>query len=148
MKIRYLFYIAALLTSVLAHSEERTMVLVTAKNSNIQNLSLRDVRKLYLGVPFSIDGVALRPLRNLEESLLEEIFLQKIVFMSQSHYEYQLLSRVFRLGGLRPLSYDRKEDLKQALVSSSNAVSYMWEKDLMEDDSLKKIEVLWAGSID
>ena len=136
------------LTPGLALAEQRSMVLVTSIEARIHDLSFKEVRRLYLGMQILHDGSPIRPLRNLEDPLLEEVFLQKIVFLSARSYENQLLSRVFRLGGLRPVTYRTKARLKQALQASSNAVTYMWEVDVLNDKNLKKIGDLWSGEVD
>jgi len=125
----------------------RTLVLVTGADSTIPLLSDREIRKLYLGVQVTKNGQRLTPLRNLVDPLLEEVFLQKVIFLSARAYEDQLLSRVFRLGGLRPISYDNQERLVEALHVSSNAVTYMWATDVYGEKRLKKIGELWSGQI-
>lgn len=125
-------------------AEVDTLVLVASLDANIPTLTPKETRKLYLGVPVVKHGQRLRPLRNLADPFLEEVFLQKVIFLSMRAYENQLLSRVFRMGGQRPESYENRDRLVGALHESLNSVTYMWAGDVERDTSLKKVGELWA----
>lgn len=129
-------------------SEDRTLVLVSSVNANIRSLSYKEVRRLYLGAPVLNEGQPIKPLRNLQEPFLEEVFLQKVIFLSARGYDNHLLSRVFRMGGLRPEAFENKTSLFTALHEYSHAVTYMWEDEVEKNNELKKIGALWTGHID
>lgn len=108
-----------------AQPAELRLVLVTSAQSAIPQLSAEEARKLYLGLPMVVDGQLLHPLRNNTDSTVQEMFMQKVMFMSTQAYERQILSRVFRQGGSRPPVYTEPGDLLRALESDRTAVSYM-----------------------
>lgn len=128
----------------LAKSPQHTIVLVCSQGSNIASLSPIDIRKLFLGVPVMVDGKPLMPIQNNTDALLTEVFLQKIIFMSEQSYERQLVSRVFRLGGKRPEKYSNSIELVKKLNETPGTLTYMWSEDAID---LKSLGILWSGSI-
>ena len=124
--------------------QQHSIVLVSNQNLDIDELSPIEVRKLFLGVPVMVGGKQLNPLRNSTDPLLTEIFLQKIVFMSERSYERVLLSRIYRLGGKRPEIVTDKSELEKQLSSSPRSLTYMWAGDAT---GLKSLGVLWSGPI-
>jgi hypothetical protein len=108
-----------------AQTMEQSLVLVANAQSAIQRLSPDETRKLYLGIPMLVDSQRIRPLRNNTNLKVQEMFMQKVMFMSTPAYERQILSRVFRMGGTRPPAYAELRDLLNALESDPAAVTYM-----------------------
>ncbi len=131
-----------------AQSTQRRLLLVCGSESTISSLSPKEVRKLFLGVPITKDGVRLIPLRNASDPLVEEVFLQRMIFLSKRSYERQLLSRVFRFGGVLPPVFKNLPELINELHRSPGAVSYMWSGQAAHADDLKSIGVLWEGTVD
>lgn len=115
----------ASLPALQAQQAELRLVLVASAQSAIPQLSAEEARKLYLGVPMVVDGQLVHPLRNNTDSVVQEMFMQKVMFMSTQAYERQILGRVFRLGGSRPPVYTETGDLLRALESDRAAVTYM-----------------------
>jgi len=129
-----------------AQTTQRSLLLVSSENAELESLSHADVRKLFLGVPMTNDQVRLKPLLNASDPLITEVFLQQIVFMSKRQYERQLLSRVFRLGDQRPPEYENIEMLAKALLDTPGSLSYMWSEQLEHQTGLKSLGVLWTDS--
>ena len=111
--------------SLHAQTVEQPLVLVANVHSAIRWLSPDETRKLYLGIPILVDSQRVRPLRNSTNLKVQEMFMQKVMFMSTPAYERQILSRVFRMGGTRPLAYAELHDLLKALERDPAAVTYM-----------------------
>lgn len=126
----------------------RKMVLVAARDSNIARLSPGDARKLFLGVPMAAapSGDPLHPLRNAGDPVLEEAFLQKVIFMSRDAYERALLIRAMRGGGSRPARFDSETALVDALLADRSAVTYMWADRSAARPDLKVVADLWQGN--
>lgn len=121
-----------------------TGVLVAPVSSPVATLPPADVRKAYLGVPVTINGETLLPLRNTSDPVLEEAFLQKVLFMSRDAYERLLLTRVMR-GGVRPGSYDSETQLLNALTANRATITYMWENKSGKT-GIKVVTKLWQAS--
>jgi hypothetical protein len=123
----------------------RKMVLVAASGSDIVRLSPGDIRKLFLGVPVAAASSSepMHPLRNAGDPVLEEAFLQKVIFMSRDAYERALLIRAMRGGGSRPARFDSETALVSALLADKSAVTYMWADRAAARPDLKIVAELW-----
>ena len=121
------------------------MVLVAARSSDIGRLSPGDTRKLFLGVPVAAvpSRESMHPLRNASDPVLEEAFLQKVIFMSRDAYERALLIRVMHGGGIRPARFDSETALVDALLADKFAVTYMWADRAAAHPDLKVVAELW-----
>lgn len=124
---RPLFLIAVLACQIPAGAAiaDPELVLVASSRSPVVNLTVPDARKLFLGSPVLINGQLLRPVRNIADALVSEMFMQKVMFMSTEDYERQIRSRVSRTGGGRPPAYDDMGELIVALQRDPLAVTYM-----------------------
>jgi hypothetical protein len=127
---------------------ERTLVLAASADATFLPLSIPETRKLFLGVPLERNGVTITPILNTSDPLLQEVFLQKVTFMSSPAYQTQLVSTVFRLGGKRPSTYADSRTLLDALRKDSHAVTYLWQDQVDKTHGLKTVSVLWTGSTD
>jgi hypothetical protein len=143
--MRRLLVIALLLCLVApARPASQEVVLVVRADSPVTDLDSVSVRKLFLGLPVLVNGTPLHPLRNRSDPLLDEIFLQQVVAMSQSSYDRQMLIGVNRQLSLPPTEYTRVADVIAALNADPNAVSFMWNRDVGHNPRLRVIRVLWA----
>jgi len=125
---------------------QRSLLLVCADNSTLESLTHAEVRKLFLGLPITKTRVRLKPLLNGSDSLITEVFLQQVIFMSKRQYERQLVSRVFRSGDQRPPEYENINKLAEALLNTPGSVSFMWSDQLEGQTGLKSLSVLWTDS--
>lgn len=151
--MRKLSFALALLLSSLAvpparADGQRELVLAASATSAIPKLTLQETRKLYLGVPVEKNGVTIKPLVNVSDPLLFEVFLQKVTFMSADAYEKQVIAIVFRMGGQRPESFQDPERLIGTLLEQPNAVTFVWASELGRYQGIKSVNTLWAGTID
>lgn len=143
MRRRFLVLLVSMLFAAplaATHDDEPALVLVANVHSPLESLSVAQVRKLYLGMPLLVGQQRIRPLRNNTNAVVQEIFMQKVMFMSTQAYERQILSRVFRMGGTRPAEYARVRDLVGALESDPGAVTYVLRAFAEMQPGLKIIE--------
>lgn len=142
--------VCALLAVTLARAapERAHLVLVTAHAAPIAPLPPAEVRRLFLGVAQPRDGLLLMPVHNVSDSLLYEVFLQKVVYMSARNYERVVIAQVFRAGGQRPLRYDNKAALVAALQRNPGTVTYMWAHDARRIPGIRVVQDLWRGAIE
>jgi hypothetical protein len=127
-----------------ARPASQEVVLVVRVDSPVTDLDSVSVRKLFLGLPVLVNGTPLHPLRNRSDPLLDEIFLQQVVAMSQSSYDRQMLIGVNRQRSLRPTEYAQVADVIAALSADPYAVSFMWNRDVGHNSRLRVIRVLWG----
>jgi hypothetical protein len=129
----------------LALGEELGLVFVTSSKSTTPALTASDIRKLYLGVTLLANEQIIKPLRNNSDDYLREVFMQKVMFMSTPTYERQILSRVFRMGGIRPPVYNNLDKLIDALEADPSTLSYMSRKDAQATPDIKIIGNVWEN---
>ena len=142
MRINLFFTLLFVATAATAEGP-REVVLVVANESPIVAISSLELRKLYLGLPVSLDGVLARPIRNHSDELLQEIFFQSAMAMSEAAYERQLLSLTLRFGRLQPEVRHSAEELKVILRQDDKAITYMWRSDISGEDGLRVVKLLW-----
>jgi hypothetical protein len=122
---------------------EASVVLVTGKDSPVEQLSSLDIRKAYLGILVRMEDITVHPVRRRDDERLNQIFLQSVIAMSQRSYERRLLSLVLRFGTPRPVIVSDHDALVQELTSRPIAIGYMWKSDAEADDRVRIIKVLW-----
>jgi hypothetical protein len=123
---------------------QSSVVLVVRADSVVTDLDSIAVRKLFLGFPVFVGGNPLHAVRNRSDEQLDEIFLQQIVAMSESAYDRQVLIGLNRQGSIRPAEVTTVERALQDLYADSNAVSYMWLRDVAHNPRIRVIRVLWS----
>ena len=143
--LKIAIFLLSLLAAAQSCAAELNLVLVAAKRSGIAQISAEDVRRLYLGIPLISGGQPVKPLINATDSLVREIFMQQILFMSADAYRRQTLSRTYRTGASPPPAYTDMPGLIGALRANPNAVTYMLYATAIATPELKIIGNLWHG---
>lgn len=126
--------------------DNQSLALVADARSNLPPLTLRELRRAYLGVSVLKAGQRLQPLINLTDEHLYEVFLQKVMHMSSQTYQRQLISRFLRAKGHRPPVYRNRNSLLGMLSKEHSAVTYiLWDEQAKKNTDLKIIVMLWDG---
>jgi hypothetical protein len=144
MRRAIVILLLALLTTQSLPASTNTLVLVVGADSKVGDLDSITIRKLFLGFPVLIDGNLIHPVRNRSDAAMDPIFLQEIVAMSQSAYERQILMGVNRQGWLRPAEVTTTSRALEILHSDPNAITFMWQKDVLHDPKLRAVRILWS----
>lgn len=121
---RLLAAVGAALVAPWARAEPQ-LVIVAAAHSPIRSLTAVEIRRLYLGAPVTVDGREVEPLRNVIDPMVQEVFLQRVLFMSLHAYERQAAARVFRTGGNPLRRFTDLPSLLAALAANPLSVTYM-----------------------
>jgi hypothetical protein len=124
--VRYVISIllAVLFATPMAHAKEERIAIIVNAASGITTISAKEVRRAYLGASIVLNGIETKPLLNQSDKLASEVFLQRIMFMSDEAYERQLISRTFQ-GGIRPKAYETLPALLSALHNDNAAITFM-----------------------
>lgn len=139
----------ALLTVLLPGSgiSETTMdkpvVLVTGPASQLQPLSPRQLRQLYLGIPITQVHQKIQPLINATDNNLRELFLQRILFMSARNYERHIVSTIFKTGHQGPASHTSVDALVDALKDQPGCVTFMTMDTATNTPGIRILQPLW-----
>lgn len=123
---RLLFaFLLGVALSLPAPADELRLVLVASAKSQLAGMTPAEVRRLYLGIPIVKDGKEVIPVRNTSDPKIQEVFLQRVLFMSAHAYERQMTARVYRSGGNRIRDYNDFRKLVAALEEDPRSVTYM-----------------------
>jgi len=132
--------LALLLTGFISPASfamECPLLVVAASSSPVDHLTRRELRRLYLGVPYQTRSGQLKPVRNESDPMLREVFLQKIMFMSRNAYQRALATHLVQLREAGPAVYTNAGELINALLAKPDLVSYIWSSEQPEDGGLK-----------
>jgi hypothetical protein len=124
---------------------ERSVMLVTNEACAMQTISMLDVRKAYLGISINYEGLGIRAFRLNNDEILDQVFFQTVVAMSEKSYERRLLSLLLKFGTPRPQELDSVEALAAAIRSTNCGIAYMWANDAESMSGIKGIRLLWQG---
>lgn len=116
---------SAVLAGAAVGTGDGSLVLVAGLRSPITRLTPVEARRIYLGEPLLIDGKGLKAIRNTSDLRVEEMFLQRLMFMSRQDYERQIKARAERSGRPAPPAYGDVQALLRALDQNPMAVTYM-----------------------
>ena len=130
------------LTAEMAAAQD-AVVLVVGRDSPINEISLLDIRKAYLGISVSLGGDTVRPLRRNDDEQLNQIFMQTVIAMSERSYERRLLSLMLRFGTPRPEETDDRDELDRRLAERPHSIAYMWASEAEADARVKVVRTLW-----
>ena len=144
MRLKAITALAALvLCAGLAMGAERSVVLVTSVKCQMEDISMLDIRKAYLGVDVSYKGNVLQAFRHDADEQLQAVFLQNVVAMSERTYERRLLRLLLKSGRPRPPQINSDSELEETLNAVPCGISYMWKQDADGYATLKVLKVLW-----
>ncbi len=123
-----------------------SVVLVTAESCPLDNISMLDLRKAYLGVAVRADGQRVRPILMRGDEKLEQIFYQSVVAMSKKSYERRRLSLALKYGTPRLAEFDDVATVSDVLRSEVCAITYLWGRDAETLTGIKTIKLLWQDT--
>lgn len=129
-------------------NEERRLVLVSTTEAEVVDLSLDEIRRVFLGIPVRQKDRLIEAVINESDSLAYEVFLQTVVFHSARSYERYLIKRVFQEGGRRPARVTAMRNLPNVLADREGRVSFAWHEWAEERDDVQVVRELWRGSPD
>ena len=143
IQVRLILLLGIMICSSNLMAEESQCVLVTSSESKIQNLTVLDVRKLYLGLNIDKKYGVKYPVLNASSDKTFNFFLKKIMRMSERNYEHKLIKNIFRKGTDKVNRYKIKSELVDHLKRNPGAVSFMDEKKARDELGLKIVMKLW-----
>lgn len=140
--VRQLGLLWLLFAAMGAHAGEK-LVLIASADSQVDRLDSLEVRKLFLGLTVTHEGVRLRPLLNESDEHIKTVFLQNVVAMSEIAYDRHLLGMALKQGRPQPGMYRDPAQLYAAVAADPTAFSVAWLRDVERNPRLKVLRVLW-----
>ena len=136
-------FLLILLTKVNADTGKDNVVLITAKGSGIQEMAMRDIRRVYLGLK-SVDSVRVKtPVLNVQSRHLYDEFLKNTMHMTEGSYKRKLVKRMFRQGGSEIEEMSTLETLNQYLLDHAGSISFVGESAVSHMQDVEVIQILW-----
>ena len=139
----FLFLYCVLTVRVLASNHIDHVVLINASEKQVPEFSSKEIRLLFLGYPVSKNNTLYVPLINHSSQQVYDMFLQKVMYMTESRYRRRLVSRVFQDGGEQPEHFDKQSELLSNLKSRPNTVTFVDLKKASQLDGVKIVQRLW-----
>jgi hypothetical protein len=127
-----------------ARAEARELVLVASAKSSVATLTSIETRMIFLGYTVQRERQSLRPVRNMSDNLINEVFLQHVVAMSGVAYDRRLLVARLQLGAQRPVELASTNEVLRELERNPYAVSYLWRDQVQASRSVRILRVLWV----
>ncbi|GEM_PF-2166667 len=134
---RFLLLLLCTAISPSGHAMQCPLLVVANRTVPVDSLSRKTIRRLYLGVPYRTRNGSLQPVRNAADAMLQEVFLQKILFMSKNSYRRVLANRLVQRREAGPAEYRDVSKLIKGLRANPLMISYLWASDLPPDGQLK-----------
>ena len=141
---RFIF-IFVLLIFVLptAASAEAKVVLIAASGSNIEAVSSRDIRRLYLGLKVADNESVRKPVLNLQSDELYDEFLKNIMRMTEGSYKRKLVKAIFRQGREKILEISSLKQLNDHLLKNKGDVSFVEITAIENMQNIEVVQILW-----
>ena len=140
-----LTFISVLLLFVLptAASAEAKVVLIAASGSNIEAVSSRDIRRLYLGLKVADNESVRKPVLNLQSDELYDEFLKNIMRMTEGSYKRKLVKAIFRQGREKILEISSLKQLNDHLLKNKGDVSFVEITAIEKMQNIEVVQILW-----
>jgi hypothetical protein len=127
------------MTQVVSAGERTRLVVVVAKTSPINDLSLAQLRRMYLGEPVDSGGQRLIPL-NRGRSVKERIAFDKLVLgMSEGEVSRYWIDRRIRGQSGAPKAIDPVDVHQRVVVKLAGAVGYVRSTEVRDDVKVVRI---------
>jgi hypothetical protein len=136
---------AAAMSGVASAARGQSVVLFGTDSDPDMSLATLQLRKLFLGFKVVHDNHVLRPIRNRTDALLDSIFLQHVVAMTEEIYQRRLLELSLQQGRPRPLEVRTLQELKSAVGAAPHCISFAWEADVAQFEGARVIRTLWRA---
>jgi len=118
-------------------------VLVVWESSQVQKISVIEIRRIYLGLPSSKESLIKKPVINSSDLEVYKIFLKNIMHMTEKGYRRKIVKRIFRQGGEKVKEVKDLAKLINHLKKNVNDISFMDQETAKKTKGIKVVQVLW-----
>lgn len=141
--IRFIFIFVLLALALPAASGEAKVALITASGSNIDAISVRDIRRIYLGLKSTDNESVRKPVLNLQSEELYDEFLKNIMRMTAGSYKRKLVKAIFRQGREEILEISSLKELNDHLLKNKGDVSFVEITAIENMENIEVVQILW-----
>ena len=122
---------------------EQSVVLIAAKGSGIEEISNRDIRRIFLGLKSADSKMINKPVINLHNKETYEQFLKNVMHMTEGAYKRKIVKRIFRNGTEEIKEIMLLNDLNAHLTSNVGDISFAEMSVVEAMHDIEVIKVLW-----
>lgn len=140
---RFIFIFVLLALALPAASGEAKVALITASGSNIDAISVRDIRRIYLGLKSTDNESVRKPVLNLQSEELYDEFLKNIMRMTAGSYKRKLVKAIFRQGREEILEISSLKELNDHLLKNKGDVSFVEITAIENMENIEVVQILW-----
>ncbi len=126
-----------------AGSGEAKVALIAARGSNIEVMSIRDIRRLYLGLKSTDNKSVSNPIINLQSVDLYDEFLKNIMRMTASSYKRKQVKAIFRQGREEILEVTSLKELNNHLLENKGDVTFVEITSIESMENIEVVQILW-----
>lgn len=137
------FAFLLLMFSLPATSEEAKVALIAASGSNIDAMSTRDIRRLYLGLKSKDHKSVGSPVLNIHPEDLYDDFLKNIMRMTAGSYKRKLVKDIFRKGRAEITEFASISELNDHLLKNKGDVSFVEITSIESMHNIEVVQILW-----
>lgn len=115
------------------------IVVVVGERTPLQQLSVQQVRNIFLGLTAFHEGIRTRPVAYSEHSRIMELFLEQVVEMGPKEYKSWWVRRIFREGDIPPIRAGSSADVLHHIMFNPGGIGFVFERDLKGDEHVRKV---------
>ncbi len=119
------------------------VVLIAARGSGIEEISNRDIRRVFLGLKSADSEKVNKPVINLYNRQLYEEFLKNVMHMTEGTYKRKIVKRIFRNGAEEIKEVDMLDELNSHLTKNVGDISFVDIADVNKMHDIEVVKVLW-----
>ena len=119
------------------------VVLIAASGSNVEAMSHRDLRRLYLGLKSKDNKSVRSPVLNLHSEELYDEFLKNIMRMTAGSYKRKLVKAMFRQGKEEITEATTLRQLNDYLLENKGNVSFIALESVEQMKNVEVVQILW-----
>lgn len=128
---------------VISDEVQGKVVLIAASGSNIDAMSHRNLRRLYLGLKSTENKSIRKPVLNQNSAELYDEFLKNIMRMTAGSYKRKLVKAVFRQGREEIAEVRSLVELNNHLLEHRGDVSFIEITSIEKMENIEVVQVLW-----
>ncbi len=115
------------------------VVVVVSERAPVYQLSVGQVRAIFLGVAPFHEGVRTRPVAYSEHSRIMELFLEQVLEMPAKEYKGWWVRRIFREGDAPPIRAGSTADALHYIMVNPGGIGFVYEQDLNGDEGVRAV---------
>lgn len=121
----YILLPVLLLINAVGVNAEKLNVIVN-KNSGVESLDIKNIRKIFLGRPFSLtNNKVLSPIDLVRTDPVYEVFYSSVIKKTRAQADSYWSRKLFNGTGTPPLQLNNVKDVIQWVEKNDNSIGYV-----------------------